>query len=135
MFRTTVLTLALLAAGCVLPPERQALQPLPDNAPPLTYTEASARARAQASVAVESFYVDNWAALEEAGKALEQTARVLTKATEVPARHRDTLTVEAGDLGKEALRLQEVSRKKDVKEVNDALQRINLKVRELAVDR
>ena len=135
MLRSAVLVLALLAAGCVLPPERQALQPLPDNAPPLTYTEATARARAQATVAVESFYVDNWLALEEAGKALEQTARVLTKATEVPARHRDTLTVEAGDLGKEALRLQEVSRKKDVKLVNEALQKINLKVRELAVDR
>lgn len=135
MLRLGIVFLSVLAGGCVLPSERQAaVKPLPEDAPPLTYAEAASRARLQATAAVEAFYVDRWADLEDAAKALEQTARLLPRCTEVPARHRDTLAIHAGDLGKEALKLQEVSRTRDVRQTNEVLQRINLKVRELRPD-
>jgi hypothetical protein len=126
--------LLVVTAGCVVPPERLPLRPLPDDNPPLVYTDAVGRARSLASAANEAFYVNNWNDLEDSARGLEQTARFLAKATEVPARHKDTLAVEAGDLSKEATKLLEGVKSKDVKLVNESLQRINLKVRELRMD-
>src|SRR5436309_173697 len=126
--------LLVAAAGCVVPPERLPLRPLPEDGPPLVYTDAVARTRSLASAANEAFYVNNWADLEEAARGLDQSARFLAKATEVPARHKDTLVVEAGDLGKEAGKLLEAAKVKNAKLVNESLQRINLKVRELRAD-
>jgi hypothetical protein len=121
----------LLAAGCVVPPERLALRPLPADGPPLTYAETILRARNQATVANEAFYVNNWGDLEDAARGLEDTARHLTKATDVPVRHKDTLAVHSSDLGKQAEQLREAARARDVKRTNDILQLVNLKVREL----
>jgi hypothetical protein len=121
-------------AGCVVPPERLPLRPLPEDNPPLTYADVVSRARSLASAANEAFYVNNWIDLEDSARGLDQMARFLAKATEVPARHKDTLAVEAGDLGKEAAKLLEGIKAKDVKLVNETLQRLNLKVRELRVD-
>ena len=123
------LFLALL--GCALPPEQVPIKPLPEDGPPLAYADLVTRARAQATSANEAFYVNNWTDLEEAARGLEQTARFLGKATEVPARHKDLLPVEAGDLGKEAASLRAAAKGQEVKAANEALQRLNLKVREL----
>ena len=117
--------------GCQLPPERLPLMPLPEDGPPLPYGELVNRARAQAMTGTEAFYVNRWNDLEDAARGLEQTARFLTKAGDIPVRHRDTLPVQAGDLGKEAVRLREAAKAKDVKAANEALQRLHLKVREL----
>jgi hypothetical protein len=121
----------LVAAGCQLPPERLPLKPLPEDGPALPYADMVSRARAQATAANEAFYVNQWAELEDAARGLEQTARFLTKATDVPVKHKDTLAIEAGDLGKDAARLREAAKGNDVKQTNELLQRINLKVREL----
>jgi hypothetical protein len=126
--------LLLPVAACQLPPERVPLQRLPENGPPLPYAELLTRARAQATVATEAFYVNRWTDLEEAAKGLEQTARYLVKAEDVPAKQKDTLGVVSGDLGKEAVKLREAATAKDVKQANDTLQRIHLKVRELRLD-
>ena len=123
------------AAGCVVPPERVPLRPLPDDAAPLTYADAVSRTRSLASAANEAFYVNNWQDLEDAARGLDQTARFLGKATEVPVRHKDTLVVEAGDLGKEAGKLLEAAKARDVKLATASLQRINLQVRELRADK
>jgi hypothetical protein len=132
MYRSLLPCVALLTvAGCALPPERQALNPLPENGPPQPFIQLVGRARTQASVANEAFYVNNWVDLEEAAKGLEQTARALTKASDIPAGHKDKLPLEAGDLGQDAVVLRDAAKAKEVKQANEALQRIHLKVREL----
>lgn len=131
MCRAPLVALVLLVGGCALPPERLPLRPLPEDSQPLPYPEMVGRARLQASAANESFYVNKWTDLEDAAKGLEQTARHLARATEVPPSHKDKLAVEAGDLGKEAEKLREAAKARDVKQTNEILQRINLMVREL----
>jgi len=120
-----------LLLGCQLPPEQVPLKPLAENGPPQPYADLLSRARAQAAAANEAFYVDKWIDLEDAGKGLEITARYMTKATEVPARHRDKLTTEADDLSKEAISLREAAKSEDAKRAAASLQRINLMVRQL----
>jgi hypothetical protein len=120
-----------LLIGCALPPEQVPLKPLPENGPPQTYADLVTRARLQATAANEAFYVNNWMDLEDAARGLEQTARFLSKTTDVPLRHKDTLAIEAGDLGKEAAQLREAARDKDDKKANQSLQRLNLQVRQL----
>jgi len=126
--------LILSVCGCQLPPERVPLQRLPENGPPLPYAELLTRARAQATFATEAFYVNRWSDLEDAAKGLEQTARYLTRAEDVPIKQKDALPVLSGDLGKEAGKLREASVAKDVKQSGDILQRIHFKVRELRLD-
>jgi predicted nucleic acid-binding Zn-ribbon protein len=123
--------MALLLAGCVAPVERVPLQPLPETGQVLPYPELLTRARAQATAANEAFYVNRWSDLEDLAKGLEQTARFLAKAEEVPATKKDTLKEVTADMAKNALKLKTAAADKNVKDANDALQRINLKVREL----
>jgi hypothetical protein len=123
-----------LLTGCQLPPERMPLKPLPENGPALPYAELLTRARLQATAATEAFYVNRWGDLEDAARGLEQTARFLPKADDVPPKHKETLPVVSTDLGKEATALREAAQAKDVKIANDTLQRINLKIRELRLD-
>lgn len=130
----------LLLAGCVAPAERVPLQPLPENGQVLPYPELLTRARAQASAANEAFYVNRWTDLEDLAKGLEQTARFLAKAQEVPARNKDVLKAVTDDLSKNALKLKAAAaaqnakdgnEAQNVKDANDALQQINLKIRQL----
>ena len=125
------MVLFLLLTGCQLPPERVPLQRLPENGPPLPYAELLTRARAQAMAGTEAFYRDKWTEVEDAAKALEQTARFLAKAEEVPAKNKDNLTELSGDLAKEANKLKEAAAAKKIDETNEALKRINAKVRAL----
>jgi hypothetical protein len=118
-------------SACQVPADRTALPPLPDKVTPLPYAELLTRARAQATAANEAFFVDKWAELEDAARGLEQTARFLAKANDVPAKHRDTLPETARDLGRLAVQLREAAAAHEVKKSNAALQRIQLKVREL----
>jgi hypothetical protein len=120
--------------GCALPPEQVQLKPLPEDGPPPPYADLVSRARVQATNAVEAFYVNKWSDLEDAARGLEQTARILTKATAVPPRHKDTLAVEAGDLGKDAVKLREAAHDKADKRANDVLQQLNYKVRQLSAN-
>lgn len=135
MGRTWYVGLVLwAAAGCALPMERLPVRLLPEDSPPLPYAELLSRARLQASAAADAFDLNNWAELEDAARGLEQTARFLVKATDVPAKVKDTLPVLAGDLGKEAAKLREAAKDKDVKQASEALQRLRLKVRELRLE-
>ena len=132
MSRAIALGLFLLVLiACRLPPDRTPLRPLPEDDRVFSYDEILSRARAQAMVALEAFYIDNWSDLDEAAQGLAQTARFLPKTIEVPAKHKATLDGEAGALKEEAVRLREAARVKDVTAANDALQKINLKIRRL----
>jgi hypothetical protein len=120
-----------IIASCQVPPERVPLQRLPENGPPLPYAELLTRARAQATLATEAFYVNHWTDMEEAARGLEQTARFLAKAEDVPANRREQLPSASGDLAKEATKLREAAVAKSEKDTNEALQRIHRMVREL----
>jgi hypothetical protein len=129
-----VIALAFVAAGCQLPPERPAPPPLLEDSPPLPYAQLLTRARQQATAATEAFYVNRWADLEEDAKGLEQTARFLKKATDVPAGHASTIGNDAEALRADATKLRESARTQNAGQINEIMQRINLKVRELRID-
>jgi hypothetical protein len=126
--------LLIVLAGCVMPAERVPLKPLGEDAPPQPYGDLLNRARVQATAATEAFYVNGWNDLEEFAKGLEQTARFLPKATEVPARLKDKLPAQASELEKEAHQLRDAARTQNVKLTNEIMQRINLQVRQLRVE-
>src|SRR5262245_31070693 len=123
--------LSLSVAACQATNERTPLPPLPEKVSAVPYAELLTRARLQASQANEAFFVDRWTDLEEAARGLEQTARYLAKADDVPVKHRDTLAVASRDLGKDATALREAAAARDEKRANVALTRIQSKVREL----
>ena len=133
-FLASTLSLLLLI-GCQLPPEQVALKPLPEDGTPIPYVDLTNRTRAQVDAAREAFYEDNWTTLEESGKILQQTSRLLVKTSDVPARHKDTIAVEAGDLNKEATKLRDAAKAKDVKASNESLQQLHLLVRQLSVSK
>ena len=128
-FAFTLITIA----GCQLPPEQVALKPLPEDGTPVPYVDLTNRTRAQVDAAREAFYEDRWSSLEDSGRILQQTSRLLIKTTDIPARHKDTLAVEAGDLNKEATKLRDAAKSKDVKAANESLQQLHLLVRQLSV--
>jgi hypothetical protein len=134
MTRALCLTLCLALAGCATTVERTPLRPLPEDSPPLPYAELLTRARLQATAATDAFYVNRWTDLEDAARGMEQTAKFLTKATDVPQKQKDTFQLTAADLGKEAVALREAARAKQADKVNESLQRIHLKVRELRLE-
>jgi hypothetical protein len=133
-FLASTLSLVVLI-GCQLPPEQVALKPLPEDGTPIPYVDLTNRTRAQVDAAREAFYEDNWTTLEESGKILQQTSRLLVKTSDVPARHKDTIAVEAGDLNKEATKLRDAAKAKDVKASNESLQQLHLLVRQLSVSK
>jgi len=122
------LTLAL--AACQSAPDRP-LAPLPDKVTAMPYGRLLERARGLATQASESYYVDNWVGLEEAAKGLEQTAQYMSKAEDVPVKHRDTLATASADLGKLASSLRAAAQAKDQKKINTVLTNIQAKVREM----
>ncbi len=124
-----VLGTLLLAAGC-RSPERDPIRPLSDGQLH-PYGDLLGRARNQASAAVEAFYIDSWLELEDLATGLEQTARFLPKTVGIPASLKDTVGDDAAVLQKDALTLAAAARTKDVQASNAALQRINLKIRQL----
>src|SRR5947209_377920 len=134
--RRQLLAVGLAAlCGCQLPADRAALRPLPDEVQPVPYAELLTRARAQAANATEAFYVNRWNDLEEAAHGLETTARYFPRAEDVPATNRDSLGVVSADLGKEAVSLREAAKAQDVKKTNEVLRVVNLKIRELRLER
>jgi hypothetical protein len=134
MKRLLCLAIVTVAAGCVSQGERTPLKMLPEDTAPLPYAELLTRARAQANAAIDASYVDNWTELEDAARGLEQTAKFLPRATEVPAKQKDTLSGVAGDLGKEAGSLRDAAKAKDVEKTTGSLTRIQQTVRKLRID-
>jgi len=134
MPRTSLLFAALLLlTGCHLPEREAALTPLPEDQP-FTYGELVTRARNQTTTALEAFYVDAWTDLETIATGLDQTARLLPKSNGIPDTVKDRLGSQTDELRKDAKKLGEAARAKNVKGVNEILQRINIRVRELGLE-
>jgi hypothetical protein len=127
--------LTLCLSACQLaPPEREPLRLLPEDRPPLPYAELLTRARIQATIATEAFYVDKWNDVDDSAQGLAQTARFLAKAQDVPPKQKETLPQMSKDLSEEATKLSAAAKDKDAKKVNESLTRINQLVRELRLD-
>lgn len=122
--------LIVVLAGCRLT-EREGQNPLPENAAPLAYAEMVNRARGQAFSALDAFYIDAWLDLEQSAQRLEQTARLLPKTTHIPEAFKTKIEPEAEQLRQDAGKLLEAARAKNATQVNEALRRINLRVRQL----
>lgn len=131
MKSTLLCSTFLLILGCAAPAERVPLRPLPETGQVLPYAELLTRIRAQANAANEAFYLDRWDQLEDMAKGIEQTARFLSKAEEVPEKNRTILKDVTGDLTKSAQKLREAAAAHKVKDATDALQQIIAKVRDL----
>ncbi|MSQ94125.1 MAG: hypothetical protein EXR98_06160 [Gemmataceae bacterium] len=117
-------------AGCRVI-EREGANPLPENTAPLAYSDMVNRARGQASSALDAFYVDAWLDLEQAAQRLEQTARLLPKTTQIPEAFKSKVETESDLLRKDATKLLEAAHAKNAPQANEAMQRINQRVREL----
>ena len=119
-----------LLAGCRIV-EREGMLPLPENGPSLSYVEMLNRARSQSGAALDSFYLDAWGELEQAAIRLEESARLLPKTTLIPEAFKAKLPAEADRLRQDAVKLQEAARGKNATQANEAMQRINQRIREL----
>jgi hypothetical protein len=124
------LLLLVILAGCRMA-EREGQNPLPENAAPLSYAEMVNRARGQASSALDAFYIDAWLDLEQSAQRLEQSARLLPKTTHIPDEFKTKVEPEAEQLRQDANKLIEAARAKNAAQVNEAMQRINLRIRQL----
>jgi hypothetical protein len=131
MKRILLSSTLVFLAGCAVPAERVPLQPLPENGQVLPYAELLTRVRGQVRAANDAYYVDRWGDLEDLAKGIEQSARFLSKAEEVPKKNKDVLVEVTGDLAKNAKILREAAAAKNVKETTASLQQINAKIREL----
>src|SRR5260370_13858689 len=120
----------VLLAGCRVAERESVLRPLPEGQA-FTYMELLARARSTASAGLEAFYVDAWVELEDTATSLAQTARCLAKSSEVPIAVKDRIGSETDQLSLDAVKLGEAARAKNAKAVNEALQRINPRIRDL----
>jgi hypothetical protein len=121
-------------SACRLPPEQAPLRPLPEEGQVYSYPEIFSRARSQATMALEAFYVDNWNDMEEAARGLEQSARFLPKTSDIPAKHKEQLLVQTSGMIKDALRLRLAAQSKDVTQANESLQRLHFTIRSLRPD-
>ncbi len=135
--RTILLATALLILiGCQTTgtDQRAALTPLPEKGPPPSYAEVLTRARAQAELANAAFYRNNWNELQDAARALEQTAQILPKTWDVPPQQKANLADMSDQLRKEAGVLTTAARSMDEKAVNDTMTRITLAIRKMRLD-
>jgi hypothetical protein len=135
MRRILLLGSLLLALSACTAPERVPLQPLPENGPPVPYAELLTRARIQATGATEAFYVNKWSEVEDAARGLEQTARFLPKSEDVPPAQKENLTAICTSLGTDATKLREAAKAQNEKAANETLQRLNLAIRELRLNK
>jgi hypothetical protein len=129
--RNWVALLLLVLCACQMPGDRTAMPPLPEKLSALPYAELLTRARRLAAQATDTLNLDRWNELEDTAREMEQLARFLTKADDVPENRRATLPAAADELGKQAIQLREAAAAKDAKKATNVLARINLLVRDL----
>jgi hypothetical protein len=135
------LTCAALLAGCETTDQGRAPANLPPNAPRAVvddgqaapYAELLLRARAQALSVTEASYTDNWSAVAEGAGSLEQTAKLLKDAGDVPADRKSVLEATVTSLTQQAQQLRTAAQAPsvDAKKVNDLLATIQYQIRQL----
>ncbi len=129
-YRCLLIPLLVSMVGCLIA-EREGMNPLPENAAPLSYEEMVNRARGQASSALDAYYIDAWLDLEQAAQRLEQSARLLPKSTHIPDAFKTKVQAESDQLHQDAAKLVEAARAKNATAANDAMLRITQRIRQL----
>jgi hypothetical protein len=117
--------------GCQAPPERLAVQPLAEEGQPAPFSDLLLRARGQALNATDASYVDNWVAVEDSARSLQQTARLLQGAGDIPADRKVSIDALAVSLTRQAEGLREAAKARDAQRVNSILANIHYQVRSL----
>jgi hypothetical protein len=126
-----VLLVFLSLVSCRLPADREDLKLLPADLPVPEYSEIYIRARSQATIALEAFYGDSWKELGDAARALEQSATFLPMSAAIPADRAPLVKKTAEKLLAESKSLGEAASAKNVEAANQAMQRIQLDIRNL----
>ena len=130
MKRVCFVLLLACSASCQTP-NNFPLPPIPENGQPIPFGDILQRARLQAGAATEAFYTSNWTDLEAAAVGIDQSARLLKRADDVPDRLKERLAELSVELSKDAEQLRQAAKAQDVTLTSGILQRVNLKVREL----
>jgi len=132
----------IVLAGCQSLQEQEAIRPLPEPGPKptQTYSELLLRARRQGDVALDRAFRNLWVDVEDVGRSLQQTARLLPLAQEAPAKKPDLeklwaeLAAEAKKLetaAREIVPLSGAAREKKQKEIDEIILKISRNVRTL----
>ena len=121
--------LVATGVGCRLPPDREPLAPLPENGAQFSYGELLSRLHGQTNAAMDAFMVDAWVELDQAATGMTQTARFLAKTSDAPEHLKADMIAKCSNLQKDAVRLAEAAKDKNVDRATQALQRITLQVR------
>lgn len=127
--------LYFLCNGCQSP-EKQVLQPLPADAPPMPYADLVERARRQVWAAQEVFYRDNWDELVQAADALQQTAERLAQVPtdQLPMRCRSSWPKPADEFRAAAAQLRNHARQRDAVQSANAFQKLHLVLKDIRPD-
>ena len=128
----------ILLGGCQSVQEQEAIRPLRDNGPKLTYEELLLRARRQSDLALDRAFRNNWADVQDVATALEQTVKLAPTAPEVPEKKTEIIrlcsTIEneakkLGEAAKSIVPLSGTERERKIKEVDALLLSISRNVR------
>ena len=139
MIRHLFLAFALvILTGCQSLQEQEAIRPLRDNGPKLTYEELLLRARKQADLAMDRAFRNNWNDVQDVATALEQTMKLAPTAPDVPDKKPEiaklcglveTEAKKLGEVAKSVTPLSGQDREKKIKEVDALLLSISRNVR------
>src|SRR5262245_56114461 len=130
----------ILLLGCQSVQEQEAIRPLRDNGPKLTYDELLLRARRQSDLAMDRSFRNLWPDVQDVATALEQTVKLMPTAPQIPEKKDDivklctSLEKDAHKLNtaaKEVMPLQGKERENKIKEVDALLLSISRNVRTL----
>jgi hypothetical protein len=116
----------LLALSACQSAERAPVEPLPPRDQPVAYEDMVQRAWSLARNADDALYVDNWTKLTVIAVDLQNTAKRLPKATDVPANQKDDALPQRVDaLAKASDRLLTHAQEQKVKEATLAIRDIH----------
>jgi hypothetical protein len=130
----------VLLAGCQSLQDQDALRPLPETGPKPNYIELLLRARRQSDVILDRSFRNLWIEVEEAARALEQTAKLMPTSEEAPAKKPETVKLwtalganakKLGTAAREMEPLTGAAKEKKLKEIDDLILQIGRDVRTL----
>lgn len=125
----------IFALGCVSADQRPADKPLViDPSKPVTYAEAVTNLRTVGNQMIVKFYQNEWKTLADTATSLERAAESLKTAKPVPDKLNGKIGPLTEELRADAGKLRELAQtpgEQRVNELNDLIQRINNRVRDL----
>jgi hypothetical protein len=130
----------MLLVGCQSVQEQEAIRPLRENGPKLTYDELLLRARKQSELAMDRSFRNLWPDVQDVATALEQTVKLMPTAPQIPEKKDDILKLcsslekdaqKLNTAAKQVMPLKDKEREEKIKEVDGLLLNISRNVRTL----